>query len=55
VGIESASFEMKSCVVRRKDEEVNEKEWRNMRNNMQNIRDRRKHRRMNEMQTARLI
>jgi hypothetical protein len=41
-------------VVRRKDEGVNE-ERRNMKNKMQNVRDRRKHRRMNEMQTARVI
>jgi hypothetical protein len=46
---------MKLYVVRRKDEEENEKEGRNMRNKMQNIRARRKHGRMNEMQTARVI
>lgn len=47
---------MKLYVVRRKDEEEeNEKERKNMRNKMQNIRARRKHSRMNEMQTARII
>jgi hypothetical protein len=46
---------MKLYVGRRKDEEENEKEGRNMRNKMQNIKVRRKHGRMNEMQTARVI
>jgi len=47
---------MKLYVVRRKDEEEeNEKERKNMRNKMQNIRARRKHSRMNEMQRTRVI
>jgi hypothetical protein len=46
---------MKVHAVRRGDEEENEKERRKMRNKLQNIRARRKHHRMNEMQTARVI
>jgi hypothetical protein len=46
---------VKLYVVRRKYEEENEKERTNMGNKVQNIRDRRKYNRTNEMQTARVI